>query len=281
MEIERITTLYFSATDNTQKIISAITESLDIENARKFNLTLPEVREGFTDIHFEDKELLIVATPVYTGEIPDFLIPALEKLSSDGQPAVSITVDGGVGRGIALEQLKYILEEGGFETIAAASFTGEHSFSKKGYEIAHGRPKEDDISEVKNLAREISDKIKSSKQLKDFEDIELNLKKGFRSKIQEIIPTPQYGIKKLINKPEVNEEKCISCQACADNCPKGAIDKDTLEIDERECIRCMACVKKCPSEARKIEYRYPGLVRTIFEFLKNDEPEEPTIIDTL
>jgi len=279
MKIERVTPIYFSATGNTIRIVSTFTESLGIDDVRKFNLSIPEIREDFTDINFEKTDLLLIGTPVYTGEVPDFLIPALEELSGDGQPAVIITVNGNVGRGVALEQLKCLLEERGFKVIAAASFIGEHSYSKEENEIAPGRPNEEDLSRAKEFGKNISDKLESLDGFEKIEEIEIDLDKGFRSNIREMIPTPQYGIKKFIEKPVVDKKKCISCGACANNCPKGAIDKETLEIDEEKCIRCMACAKNCPNEARKIEFKYPGLVRTFFEFMKNDEPSEPTIYD--
>ena len=261
------------------QIVSTVTESLGIENVRKFNLSIPNIRENFTEINFEKNDLLLIGIPVYTGEVPDFLIPALEKLSGDGQPTVIITVNGNVGRGIALEQLKFLLEERGFKIIGAASFIGEHSYSKEENEIAPGKPNEEDLSKAKEFGKNISQKLENLDDFENIKEIEIGLDKGIRTNIRELIPTPQYGIKMLIEKPEVNKEKCISCGACANNCPKDAIDPNTLEIDEEKCIRCMACAKNCPNEARKIEYKYPKMVRKIFEFMKNDEPKKPTIYE--
>jgi formate hydrogenlyase subunit 6/NADH:ubiquinone oxidoreductase subunit I len=45
--------------------------------------------------------------------------------------------------------------------------------------------------------------------------------------------------------------ECISCGACADTCPVGAIAQgDTqYEINADECIGCGACAEQCPVSA--------------------------------
>ncbi len=44
---------------------------------------------------------------------------------------------------------------------------------------------------------------------------------------------------------------CISCGACADVCPAGAIHMgdEHYEIDSGTCLECGACVDTCPSNA--------------------------------
>ena len=41
-------------------------------------------------------------------------------------------------------------------------------------------------------------------------------------------------------------KKCVSCGACARNCPTEAITPDGLATARRECIACRACVDVCP-----------------------------------
>ena len=47
------------------------------------------------------------------------------------------------------------------------------------------------------------------------------------------------------------QDSCISCGACVEDCPVGAISEgpDTYVIDEDACIDCGACAGSCPFEA--------------------------------
>ena len=48
----------------------------------------------------------------------------------------------------------------------------------------------------------------------------------------------------------INDE-CVSCDACADECPTSCISAgdDKYVIDEAECTDCGACADVCPVDA--------------------------------
>ena len=50
-------------------------------------------------------------------------------------------------------------------------------------------------------------------------------------------------------------DDCISCGACSDECPVGAISEGDgkFEIDADACIECGACADVCPVEAPAAE----------------------------
>ena len=55
--------------------------------------------------------------------------------------------------------------------------------------------------------------------------------------------------------PVVDEEKCIYCNACANECPSEAIsaEMDDWKVDEDKCIGCAACIDVCPAEALEMK----------------------------
>lgn len=49
----------------------------------------------------------------------------------------------------------------------------------------------------------------------------------------------------------VINDDCLSCGACAGQCPTEAIDMGDMhyEIDAEKCVECGACAGQCPAEA--------------------------------
>jgi len=73
--------------------------------------------------------------------------------------------------------------------------------------------------------------------------------------------------------PWINEDLCVSCGVCVDDCPVGAItlkEGQKAVINEDECIRCGQCHEVCPEEAvRHDGERIPEEIAANIEKTKN------------
>ena len=236
--------MYFSATGTTEKIIKALASEISmIINGNKdveyLDFTLPEVRKK--PVHYSDKDIVIVAVPVYAGRVPNVLLNYLNVVKSNNSPAVAVVVYGNRNYDDALIELKDVLGNNGFDVRAACSFIGEHSFSRI---LAKGRPDKEDLIFAADFAKRISNKLNCN---------EKNLftvtgKKPYRPYYK---PVGRDGnpvdIRKV--KPKTSEE-CVDCKLCAEVCPMGSIDYNNVAVLNGICIKCGACVKKCPKNAK-------------------------------
>ncbi|MCK4786151.1 MAG: 4Fe-4S dicluster domain-containing protein [Desulfobacteraceae bacterium] len=51
---------------------------------------------------------------------------------------------------------------------------------------------------------------------------------------------------------EVDEEKCIGCEECVDNCPVNVFemqDEKSVPVNAEECVGCETCIELCEQEA--------------------------------
>ena len=252
MDINKVTAMYFSATGTTKKICEAISDRLSerikCEKA-VYDFTLKEKRTSFPD--FTPNDLVVFGTPTYAGRVPNVLLKYLDTLKGSGALAIPIVLFGNRNYDDSLIELRNILEQKGFGTIAAGAFAGEHSFSKI---LAAGRPDDKDINEALEFAdavyRKISEKTYSS-------PVEVKGCDPVRPYYQ---PRDRKGnpVNILKVKPQINKELCDNCGICASVCPMNSIDPEDIFSYKGICIKCGACEKKCPKHARY--YDDPGYI---------------------
>lgn len=245
MPLHTVSAAYFSATGNTRRIASTIAQeiadSLHLP-LKHYDFTVPPARKE--PLLFSPDELVVFGTPVYAGRIPNLILPYISAAVGNGAIAVPIVLYGNRAFDDALMELRNTLEDGGFRTIAAAAFVGEHSF---GHDLATDRPDESDLSLASNFAKSIVTKLATL----DMPHIPVPVS-GNNPVGPYFRPTDANGnfidIRKV--KP-VTSEDCADCKWCAEHCPMGSISYEQVSEISGICIKCNACVKGCPKGAKR------------------------------
>ena len=250
MERKKVWAVYFSATDTTKKTVLTIAdEAARLLGAERedYDFTFPGMRENGFAAGKDD--LVIFGTPVYAGRVPNVLLKYLATIQGNGALAVPVVLFGNRNFDDGLIELRDILENTGFHTVAAAAFVGEHSFSKT---LAAGRPDADDMKEALAFAGKVAEKGKGLPEGEAPAPVEVDgVPHPYRGYYQ---PRDRKGVSIDIRKVKsLVSDACDDCKICADVCPMGSISHENVREYTGICIKCGACIKKCPKQARYYE----------------------------
>lgn len=219
--------VYFSPTGNTLKVAKAITGSSGV-SVHETDLSVPAFSNGL-----EENEVFLAVMPVFGGRIPPVAVERLSSFRGNGRKAVAVVVYGNRAYEDALLELKTVLEECGFQVIAAAAFIAEHSMIRK---IAAGRPDSGDLKIAGEFGAGVMEKMLH----------------GSLGPVQ-VPGNPEYKRYAGSSAHPRADERCTACGTCARECPVGAISPESPSgTDPDKCMNCMRCVSACPVNARSL-----------------------------
>lgn len=231
MNCNKVSTIFFSATGTTKKIIKTIENGIGIKETEQFDITC-----GFDHaINIPSDTLAIFGIPVYSGRVPQIAAENLKKFSGNGTPAIIVCVYGNRDFDDAILELRDIVEKNNFHIISAGAFIAQHSIFPK---VAHNRPDTLDL----NTASEFGSKSMALlSQCKDISKIPQLHVKGNH---------PYRNVASIPLKPKTNN-KCNACKLCVKQCPTGAIcEENPHKIEKTKCICCAHCISICNRNAK-------------------------------
>lgn len=223
----KVTTLYFSATYTTKRVVEAVAAGLSDEVV-SYDITNDTATDTVT---IPREELLVVGVPVYAGRVPAMAVERLRRFKGDSTPAVVVAVYGNRHYDDAVLELHDIMTACGFRTLSAGAFIAQHSIFPK---VGAARPDAEDMADIRRFAEKSLSVLAT-----DFGAIEIP---GNRS----------YKVPGGIPIWPTASRKCNGCGACAKLCPTGAIDPAAPKgVNKEKCIKCGRCIVVCPTKARR------------------------------
>mgnify|MGYP000311518015 CR=1 FL=1 len=106
-------------------------------------------------------EVVVFAAPVFGGRIPKLVTDKIRKLHGNGKRTVTLAVYGTRAYEDALLELNRAVEGQGFQVAASAALIARHSIVP---EVGAGRPDEKDQEEIRDFAKSVLEKLRTSFQ---------------------------------------------------------------------------------------------------------------------
>lgn len=208
--------IYFSPTGGTKKVTEILSDCL--ENVKPVDITVKP-----RTLELTPEDICIVSVPSYGGRVPAIATERLQQICGNGAKAIAVVVFGNRAIDDTLAELKGILDDAGFVTVAAMEAVAEHSMIR---DFGAGRPDAQDGAQLRSFMAKI------------------NYEKTV-SAVPGTRPVKPAGGMAMAPKAG---KSCTDCGLCAKECPVGA--SQGRATDKSKCIGCMRCVSVCPNSAR-------------------------------
>lgn len=239
-----VKTYYFSPTGCTFQVARHLAETLGRllhAEVEYHSYTLPREREALPQ--FDKDDIVVWATPVYAGRIPNKTLDYVRQaICGDGNPAIALMTFGNRAYDNALAELVGMIQDGDMQPVGAAAVVTRHSFSDT---LGTGRPNEEDLAALDRFATAVAEKIQSGDRSVPQVPGEAHPEKYYTPLKTNNAPA---GLLKA--KPSCNPDRCTRCGRCMDVCPMGSIaSNDGVPSFDGICIKCQACRRICPTGA--------------------------------
>jgi len=234
----KLNVVYFSPVGGSLKVANYIAEGMGFQVVY-VDLTDPINRQD--DLVFSSDDIVLFVFPVYAGRLVRIPRYFFKRIKGNGGCAISVVTFGNRAYDDALLELSMLVDQAGFNHLAAGAFVCEHAFD---IGLATGRPDSKDVLIAKSFGQQIKKNIQANKS---FENVMSSIPGvyPFKTRFRHDFSGPLVPF---------TSEKCIKCGKCIESCPVAAIDKkDPKTTDPKICITCFRCIRRCEYHARKIE----------------------------
>jgi len=231
----RLYGIFFSATLTTKRVVeylvNRIGDMLGVDN-QMIDITTTSLREEFEtrwNGQFTKDDIVVFGSPVYIGRMPNLISPFYNTINGGGARCIAVALFGNRSFDNGLIELCDILNDDGFDVIAAGAFVGEHSFSRK---LAAGRPDDRDIEVVEQFADGIIQRITKG------EGFSINRTLGSRNLLSNMVECCKDEI-------EVNIEShnSHSVGQAISGCDRDYSESDSAKIEAGQVVSCCDRIK--------------------------------------
>jgi ferredoxin/flavodoxin len=249
MNISSVSCVYFSPTGTTKAIAEMICQGIAPECVENIDITKRSQRNGQPQSFQSD--LVVLATPVYYGRVPEEIIEFLTSLQGGQTPVVLVVVYGNRAFDDALKELHDLSVAGHFIPVAGGAFVAEHSYASETCPIALGRPDKSDLAKAREFGVAVREKLQTPESLEGLAALEVPGQDPYVEPVNLNMIKEARAVVALT--PQTDTAHCTKCGRCVEICPTGAISpEDVTQTDRWQCLICFACVKCCPEKARNM-----------------------------
>ena len=251
-KVNRAAVLWYSQTGYTRRSGRLLARTMEKTGVKTLS---DEIRE-IDPQELADVDLLIVGSPVFYYDAPEFVRDWIESLPKlNGTLVASFVTFGGPEgnqHNAACSILEGLTERGGiplgletFMNMAAYPLSwSEDSVSDNVWRARH-LPDEATYERIRAYARLL---LAAAEQGRG---VEYSKKLTMRELVT--FMNPIWWTKLSVRNHSIDEEKCIACGLCEAKCPVHAIDLSKLSIDTQACVLCFGCLNNCPASAVHME----------------------------